>query len=619
MQTPQATTSLQDMLLPKAGIPYAPGDEQSYNTEQDVCWQYGGEHCDPNGAGALGDMACQQHAGGVAQAYMMPMTHSPTPHWQQPGGTHGGFAHGTCPNDGQQVVWVPCQNMSTQSTRTQMSQQENTCQALMQQESPSQVCPQPQRRTVSLEAVQHILQMLQLEVPKSVKTLQKELCEEQEQPQQEETRAEQLQRQLDLVQQMQQQLLAQAVETLNKRGYTSLQQVLGQHQPWGRSDAGMPWVASDSMTGIPGSGDVPPQHFGGGTTPPMKQRSLHKVPVRPGTQRPPPTSLDGGGTGGGNGGVPEGPRRCTSSKAAAGQRNGQKQTTVAAGADAIRRGPPDVADTMKTQLQALQQEDPEMVFIARRINKLGFNSADQLRNHFATYGEVKCVHVSHSRVKSMRPDVQWRMRAASLGFVVMAQEYDYVFKLVLIGDSGVGKSCLLLRFADDTYTESHISTIGVDFKIRTIQLDGKTIKLQIWDTAGQERFRTITSSYYRGAHGIIVVYDTTDSDTFEHVKTWLHEIDRYASENVNKLLVGNKSDLTSKRQVETDAAKEFASSVTIPFLETSAKNATNVEDAFMTMAGEIKKRMASTPGASEGSKKITVSGKTESVKSGGCC
>jgi len=191
---------------------------------------------------------------------------------------------------------------------------------------------------------------------------------------------------------------------------------------------------------------------------------------------------------------------------------------------------------------------------------------------------------------------------------------------VLIGDSGVGKSCLLLRFADDTYTESHISTIGVDFKIRTIQLDGKTIKLQIWDTAGQERFRTITSSYYRGAHGIIVVYDTTDQETFEHVKTWLHEIDRYASENVNKLLVGNKSDLTSKRQVETESAKEFADSVNIPFLETSAKNATNVEDAFMTMAGEIKKRMASAPSMSEGNKsKITVSGKTESVKSSSCC
>mmetsp|Transcript_18857 Transcript_18857/g.55294 ORF Transcript_18857/g.55294 Transcript_18857/m.55294 type:complete len:203 (+) Transcript_18857:372-980(+) len=202
----------------------------------------------------------------------------------------------------------------------------------------------------------------------------------------------------------------------------------------------------------------------------------------------------------------------------------------------------------------------------------------------------------------------------------MAQEYDYVFKLVLIGDSGVGKSCLLLRFADDTYTESHISTIGVDFKIRTIQLDGKTIKLQIWDTAGQERFRTITSSYYRGAHGIIVVYDVTDSETFEHVKTWLHEIDRYASENVNKLLVGNKCDLTSKRQVETETANEFANSVSIPFLETSAKNATNVEDAFMKMAAQIKTRMASQPAMNDGGKaKITVSGKTESVKSGGCC
>ncbi|XP_021285725.1 GTP-binding protein YPTM2-like isoform X2 [Herrania umbratica] len=137
----------------------------------------------------------------------------------------------------------------------------------------------------------------------------------------------------------------------------------------------------------------------------------------------------------------------------------------------------------------------------------------------------------------------------------MTPEYDYLFKLLLIGDSGVGKSCLLLRFADDSYLDSYISTIGVDFKIRTVEQDGKTIKLQIWDTAGQERFRTITSSYYRGAHGIIIVYDVTDQESFNNVKQWLSEIDRYASENVNKLLVGNKCDLTANKVVSYETAK----------------------------------------------------------------
>jgi len=173
-------------------------------------------------------------------------------------------------------------------------------------------------------------------------------------------------------------------------------------------------------------------------------------------------------------------------------------------------------------------------------------------------------------------------------------EHDYFFKILLIGDSGVGKSCLLLRFADDSWTDSHISTIGVDFKIKTLNCDGKVIKLQIWDTAGQERFRTITSSYYRGAQGIILVFDCTDMESFNNVKQWLGEIDRYACENVNKLLVGNKTDLVQGRVVDKSVANEFADSMSIPYIETSAKNATGVEDAFMMMARAIKDRLAST-------------------------
>lgn len=172
----------------------------------------------------------------------------------------------------------------------------------------------------------------------------------------------------------------------------------------------------------------------------------------------------------------------------------------------------------------------------------------------------------------------------------MISEYDYLFKILLIGDSGVGKSCLLLRFADETYTESFISTIGVDFKIKTVDLDGKVVKLQIWDTAGQERFRTITSSYYRGAHGIIVVYDITNSDTFVNVKQWLHEIDRYAADNVDILLVGNKSDATTKREVTFEQGASFAEAAGYSFLETSAKTSINVNEAFLKMASQIKRR-----------------------------
>ncbi|KAI3968061.1 hypothetical protein MKW92_041903 [Papaver armeniacum] len=186
----------------------------------------------------------------------------------------------------------------------------------------------------------------------------------------------------------------------------------------------------------------------------------------------------------------------------------------------------------------------------------------------------------------------------------MSNEYDYLFKLLLIGDSSVGKSCLLLRFSDDSFVESHISTIGVDFKISTLELEGKTVKLQIWDTAGQERFRTITSSYYRGAHGIIIVYDVTEKESFDNVKQWLSEIDRYANDTVCKLLVGNKCDLVEEKVVETETAKAFAEKLGISFLETSAKDSINVEQIFLTMAAEIKKRIGNQQPTSTSNKKV---------------
>ncbi|CAM0905613.1 unnamed protein product [Alopecurus aequalis] len=126
-------------------------------------------------------------------------------------------------------------------------------------------------------------------------------------------------------------------------------------------------------------------------------------------------------------------------------------------------------------------------------------------------------------------------------------DYDHLIKLLLIGDSGVGKSCLLLRFSDDTFTTSFITTIGIDFKVRTVELDGRRVKLQIWDTAGQERFRTITTAYYRGAMGILLVYDVTDESSFNNIRNWIRNIEQHASDNVNKILVGNKVDMDAKR------------------------------------------------------------------------
>lgn len=166
-------------------------------------------------------------------------------------------------------------------------------------------------------------------------------------------------------------------------------------------------------------------------------------------------------------------------------------------------------------------------------------------------------------------------------------EYDYLFKIVLIGDSGVGKSNILSRFTRNEFCLESKSTIGVEFATRTLQVEGKTVKAQIWDTAGQERYRAITSAYYRGAVGALLVYDITKGQTFDNVQRWLRELRDHADSNIVIMMSGNKSDLKHLRAVSEEDGQALAEKEGLSFLETSALEASNVEKAFHTILSEI--------------------------------
>jgi Ras-related protein Rab-11A len=167
-------------------------------------------------------------------------------------------------------------------------------------------------------------------------------------------------------------------------------------------------------------------------------------------------------------------------------------------------------------------------------------------------------------------------------------EYDYLFKIVTIGDSGAGKSCLLSRFAINEFDETSKTTIGVEFRSKSIDIGGKRVKCQIWDTAGQERYRAITNAYYRGAMGVMLVFDITRTETFRNLEQWIREIRDNADHNLKITLVGNKCDLKHLRMISTSDAKAFAESHNMEYIETSAKDATNVLRAFTDMAASIK-------------------------------
>uniref|UniRef100_A0A8C7HIZ5 Ras-related protein Rab-30 n=1 Tax=Oncorhynchus kisutch TaxID=8019 RepID=A0A8C7HIZ5_ONCKI len=182
------------------------------------------------------------------------------------------------------------------------------------------------------------------------------------------------------------------------------------------------------------------------------------------------------------------------------------------------------------------------------------------------------------------------------------EDYDYLFKIVLIGNAGVGKTCLVRRFTQGLFPPGQGATIGVDFMIKTVEIKGEKVKLQIWDTAGQERFRSITQSYYRSANALILTYDITCEDSFRCLPEWLREIEQYANTTVVTILVGNKIDLlfllspplpgnkidlVEKREVMRQRAEEFANSQSMLYLETSAKESDNVEKLFLDLACEL--------------------------------
>ncbi|XP_042328895.1 ras-related protein Rab-2B isoform X1 [Sceloporus undulatus] len=169
--------------------------------------------------------------------------------------------------------------------------------------------------------------------------------------------------------------------------------------------------------------------------------------------------------------------------------------------------------------------------------------------------------------------------------------YAYLFKYVIIGDTGVGKSCLLLQFTDKRFTAVHDLTIGVEFGSRMITIDDKKIKLQVWDTAGQESYRSITRSYYRGAAGALLVYDITRRETFNHLYSWLEDARQQSSAHMVIMLIGNKSDLENRRVVQKEEGEAFAREHGMVFLETSAKTATNVEEAFLSTAKAIYRKV----------------------------
>ena len=167
------------------------------------------------------------------------------------------------------------------------------------------------------------------------------------------------------------------------------------------------------------------------------------------------------------------------------------------------------------------------------------------------------------------------------------KDYDYIFKIVLIGDTCVGKSCILVRFSDDVFVENYVTTIGVDFRFKTMIIKNKIAKIQIWDTAGQERYRSITTAYYRGAASIIICCDSTNKESFYNINNWIEEISKYKDKDVDKLVLMNKCDLVQERQIDKNEISKFEKESGLKIMEVSAKTGNGIDKAFEYIIGKL--------------------------------
>jgi small GTP-binding protein len=200
---------------------------------------------------------------------------------------------------------------------------------------------------------------------------------------------------------------------------------------------------------------------------------------------------------------------------------------------------------------------------------------------------------------------------------MIGRKFDFSLKVVVIGESGVGKTCLLIRFVRDTFDEDTQSTLGIEFLSKIIQTETRRIQLQLWDTAGQELFRTVTRGYYRGSAGALVLFDLSNRDSFDNVERWLQDVKSVAKDDVVLILIGNKSDLEEKRQVSKEEATDFAQQHGMHYFEASAKTGANVSEAVNTCVALIEKNLKNT--GPQPDSKDPVPAKLEESQNSGCC